>query len=153
MLLYLVAIFAEFFAPSLPQQRNLQFRYCPPQLLRWTPSAGLHVDAMQLQIDPVTLRNMYVERTDVTVPLQFFARGEPYRLWGILPMQRHLIGSTTGQPVYLLGADRYGRDLLTRIIYGSRVSLSVGLVGIAITFVLGMVIGGISGLHRRAAPI
>jgi peptide/nickel transport system permease protein len=156
-LLYLIAIFAEFFAPSTPQNRNLDFQYCPPQVLHWSPSNGLHVSAMRLVMDPITLRKTYIEETNVAVPVSFFARGDEYNLWGLLPMRLHLLGVNRGRwqtqahpgdvepSFYFLGADKYGRDILSRIIYGSRVSLSVGLIGIAITFLLGVTIGGISG--------
>ncbi len=153
-LLYLVAIFAEFVAPYRPNTRDLDHQFCPPQLPRWSPSLGLHVYAMKLEVDKVTLRKTYSERADVPIRLSFFARGEPYRLWGVIPMRRHFFGVDTTQTVatadvrptfYFLGADKYGRDIHSRIIYGSRISLSVGLVGIVITFTLGMTIGGISG--------
>ena len=149
-LLYLLAIFAEFFAPQTSAQRNLDFQYCPPQIVRWTWSNGLHVRAMRLVIDPVTLRKTYVEEKTVPVPVFFFVKGSEYRLFGMIPMQRHFFGIDRAKApqdasFYLLGADRYGRDILSRIIYGSRVSLSVGLIGIAFTFLLGISIGGVSG--------
>jgi peptide/nickel transport system permease protein len=151
-LLYLVAIFAEFVAPYGPNTRDLDHQFCPPQLPRWSPSQGLHVYAMKLENDPITLRKTYSERIQTPVHLSFFAKGEPYRLWGLIPMTRHLLGVDAGHVAddvkptfYFLGADKYGRDIHSRIIYGSRISLSVGLVGIAITFILGMTIGGISG--------
>jgi peptide/nickel transport system permease protein len=156
-LLYSIAIFAEFFAPSLPQNRSLDFQYCPPQLLRWSPANGLHVRAMRLVMDPITLRKTYVEEKTAPVPVSFFVSGDEYRLWGLFPTHLHLIGvnhdrwQASAHPVdiepsfYFLGADKYGRDIFSRIIYGSRVSLSVGLIGIAITFILGISIGGVSG--------
>ncbi len=149
-LLYVVATFAEFFAPQLSTERNLDFQYCPPQLIRWSPGDGLHVRPMKLLIDPVTLRKRYVEEKSGAVPVSFFVSGSEYRLWGLIPMQRHFIGinrerASRDASFYFLGADRYGRDILSRIIYGSRVSLSVGLIGIAMTFLLGITVGGVSG--------
>lgn len=150
--LYLLAIFAEFFAPTDPHQRQLDFQYCPPQPVHWSISEGFHVPAMELQVDPVTLRRTYVEHDDQTVPLGFFVEGTPYRMWGLIPMRTHFFGvdrteaGAEAMPTfYLLGADQYGRDILSRAIYGARISLSVGLVGITIAFILGMAIGGFSG--------
>jgi peptide/nickel transport system permease protein len=145
-LLYGVALLAEFVAPYSPMAKDLAHPYCPPQLVRFSFSRGFYTYAMQLQVDPVTFRKTYVERTDQAIDVNLFARGAPYRLWGIIPLQRHLIGSADPSiPFHFLGADKYGHDIFSRTIYGSRVSLSVGLIGIAITFLLGMSIGGISG--------
>jgi len=77
--------------------------------------------------------------------LRLFAKGDPYRLFGLIPMETHLVGLSDGSPLFLLGADHLGRDLLSQIIYGARVSLSIGLVGVVLTMVIGVAIGGISG--------
>ena len=154
---YLVAIFAEFFAPINPQTRDLENLYCPPQLPSLSFSDGFHAHAMIRQTDPETLRHVYRKSDDHVVPLKFFAKGDPYKLWGLLTMERHFIGINHEDYrklhgpdaeipiIHLLGADKYGRDIFARVIYGSRISLSIGLVSIAITLLLGISIGGISG--------
>ncbi len=155
-LMYGVALLAEFIAPQTPRSRDLDFQYCPPQLVRFSFGDGLHTHAMQRHIDPITLRRTYVERADQPIPLGLFVKGETYKFWGLFETNRHLLGvdrdelaeqegMETEASFHLLGADKYGRDLFTRVVYGARVSLSVGLIGIAATFVLGMTIGGISG--------
>jgi peptide/nickel transport system permease protein len=115
------------------------------------------VYAVKRHIDPVTFRKTYREDPNDIVPLGFLVRGEPYTLWGLVEWDRHLFGAETAEyfrrnpgsesipTFYLLGADMYGHDLYSRIIYGSRVSLSVGIIGIVITFVLGLIVGGVSG--------
>lgn len=151
--LYLLAAFAEFFAPYTREWRDLGHIYAPPQLPRWSWEDGLHVRAMVRERDPVTFRNAYYEHSEDVLPLGFLVKGQPYRLWGLVSWDRHFVGLRDLHPLadgslptfYFLGADKFGQDIFSRLIYGARVSLSVGLVSIAVTFVLGVLIGGISG--------
>jgi peptide/nickel transport system permease protein len=170
--LYFIAVFAEFFSPYTREWRDLNHAYCPPQVVHYSFAQGLHVNAVTRHVDPITFRKTYMLDKERNIPVGFFVKGEPYEMWGFIPMQRHFFGvnrqtyerqeaartgsqqlteaarGTQGEPVptfYLLGADKYGRDTLTRMIYGARISLSVGLIGIACTFLLGVIIGGISG--------
>jgi peptide/nickel transport system permease protein len=163
LVLYLVAGFVEVFAPYTSGWKDLQHLYAPPQLPRWSPTDGFYVYAVDRHIDPITFRNSYIENVDHVIPLSFFVKGDPYKLWELMPWDRHFFGVDMEEyellqmqragtvpddeipTFYLLGADRYGHDLLSRILYGARVSLSVGIVGIVLMFVLGLLIGGISG--------
>jgi peptide/nickel transport system permease protein len=150
--LYALALGAEFFAPYTRRWRDLSHAYCPPQLPRF--AHGFYVPAMKQLKDPLTLQKTYLEDQERIVKLGFFVRGEPYRFWGLFTLDRHFFGvkedaarrpDGTRPTFFFLGADKYGQDVFSRLIYGSRISLSVGLVSIAVTFLLGVTIGGISG--------
>lgn len=157
--LYTVALFAEMVAPYPKDFSRPEAIYHPPQFPRFSLSHGLHVPRLERQTHPIDLSKFYLLREDRHVPLGFLVRGEPYRLWGLIPMERHLFGvdlaeyhrahpesSGTGPPVFMfLGGDRYGRDLFSRLIHGARISLSIGLVAIVFTFIFGITLGGISG--------
>jgi len=147
--MYLTALFADFVAPYTLDCRNIDSVYAPPQRLHWVADDGFHLRPFVYGLkgwrDPTTLRKLYVEDRTRRYPLRWFARGEPYALWGLFETDRHLFGVESGGTVFLLGADSLGRDLLSRIIHGSRISLTIGLVGVAISFVLGLSIGGLSG--------
>ncbi|UXT51422.1 ABC transporter permease [Agrobacterium tumefaciens] len=153
--LYLVGLFAEFLAPALPMTAKSQYTYAPPQgisLFAPTPDGGskfqLHVKGYKVEIDKVALRRTFVVDDTKTVPIGLFVKGPAYKLWGIIPMERHLMGPINpNDPMYLLGADRLGRDVFSRLVYGTRVSMSIGLIGVAISLVLGVVIGSISGFY------
>jgi peptide/nickel transport system permease protein len=159
--LYLMAIFAEFFAPYPSLWKDLPHAYCPPQTPGFSLADGLHVRAVKQHVDPITFQKTYMEDPKDIVPLGFFVKGQGYKLCGLIPWDRHFIGvnhekymaarggqGSQGGPLatfYAIGADKYGRDLLSRMIHGARISLSIGLLAIVITFIFGVTIGGISG--------
>lgn len=156
--MYLMAVTAGFWAPYPQNWRQMEFASAYPQLPRFNFSDGLHFDTVTLLRDPISLKTYYLTDPDRPVPLGFFVQGVPYRMLGLFEMDTHFLGvdlkafnelypdeEQDPPPFLLLGADRYGHDIFSRIVYGSRISLSIGLVSIAITFVLGLIIGGISG--------
>ncbi|NED96300.1 ABC transporter permease [Phytoactinopolyspora alkaliphila] len=151
LLIYLVALFAEFLAPVSTGTFDPEYTYAPPQRLHLVDTSdgwdlGLHVYGYEQHRDPDSLEPSYTVDESRTIEIGLFVKGEEYDLFGLIPWDRHLIGpKTAGDPFYLLGADRNGRDLLSRIIHGTRVSMTIGLVGVTFSFFLGVVLGGISG--------
>jgi len=149
LVLYFVAVFCEFLAPYPLERRDVANAYAPPQRVHFVAADGLHlrpfVYGLACKRHPETLRKVYVEDRSRVYPVRLFVRGEPYRLWGLFETDVHLLGVEGGGTLYLLGADALGRDMLSRILYGSRISLTIGLIGVSMSFVLGLTIGGVSG--------
>lgn len=154
-LLYLVGAFAEFLAPGDPNASRPQYTYAPPQPIGWfVPDADggtrfqPHVKGYAIEVDPDSFRRTFVPSDDQIVPIGLFVEGEPYRMWGLFETNRHLVGPLqANEPMYLLGTDRLGRDLLSRLIHGTRISMSIGLIGVAMSLVLGIVLGSLSGYY------
>ncbi|SDS75415.1 ABC transporter permease [Actinopolymorpha singaporensis] len=147
-LVYLLAAFCEFWAPATPDTYRATYSYAPPQRIHVSFQGGLHffVDDYRSQVSRKTLLREFTPDPNQRVALRFFPHGEKYKLWGVFPTTVHFFGPVQpGRPLYLLGADEQGRDLLTRLIYGSRVSMSVGLIGVGLGLVLGTALGGVSG--------
>jgi peptide/nickel transport system permease protein len=151
-ILYFIAIFAEFVSPHDPLHRFKDYLAFPPTTIHIRDTQGKFHTPFVYGIvkgrDPVTFRPVYQEDTGVIYPIGLFVRGDAYKLWGLIPSDIHLFGVGGGEeatPLFVLGTDTIGRDVLSRIFYGGRISLSVGLVGIAISFILGLILGGVSG--------
>ena len=150
-LIYLVALFVEFLAPFLPDQTNSKYLYAPPQPLHVVDDQGnwgLYVYGYTSKIDPVALRRTFDIDSSVKLPVGLLVEGVPYKLFNLIPGNRHLIAPfDSSQPMYLLGADRLGRDVLSRLIVGTRVSMSIGLIGVLMSLILGILLGGLSGYY------
>ncbi len=154
LLLYAVALFAEFIAPYSAGTYSATHTFLPPQniqLFQQTETGWRfypHVYGHKVQVDPESFKRTYVVDEEIAYPVGLFVRGEEYELWGLFTLDLHLIGAAQyGDPVHLIGTDRLGRDVLSRTIYGTRVSMSVGLVGVGLSLGLGVILGGISGYY------
>lgn len=150
--LYLIAIFCEFVAPLDPHYRHANFIYAPPTRIHFIDEEGNFslrpfVYGLKSEFDLKTFRRIYVPDHSTKYPIYFFVRGPEYRMWGLFKTNWHLFGVEKGGHLFLLGTDELGRDVLSRIIYGTRISLSIGLVGVALSLGIGLIIGGISGLR------
>jgi len=152
-LLYFIAAFAEVLAPYDPDQSNARAINHPPQalhLIKATLDGGWtiqpHVIGMALKRDPITLATTFTADPARTVDITLFGKGTPVKMWGLFTIERRLLAAKVpGERFYLIGADRLGRDMLSRIIAGTRISMSIGLIGVLMSLVLGIFLGGVSG--------
>ncbi len=154
-LIYVVALFGEFLAPADHLATNTRAPFAPPQSVHFfvEDSAGnrsfqLHAKGLTMQLDRVAMRRTFVEDDSKVIPLGFFVRGFEYKLLWLIPTEVHLFGpKNPHDKVYFFGADRLGRDVLSRIIMGTRISMSIGLVGVIVALMIGVSLGGLSGYY------
>ena len=148
--LYFVIMIVEFLAPYNLHTRNVDFIHAPPQWVRFFHEGsfvGPFVYGRDMTLDMDTLKRNYTDNPNKVEKLRFFCSGDKYKFWGVAESSFHLVCPAEGGQFFLLGSDRLGRDVFSRILYGARVSLTIGLIGVAISFVLGIVIGGLAGYH------
>ena len=150
LVMYGSTLVSEVLAPYNLQTRNTDFIYASPQAVHLFHEGrflGPFVYEQRKSLDMKTLRRIYTEDRAKPHRLDFLCSGDPYRFWNLFDASFHLACPPQGATLFLLGTDRLGRDVLSRILYGARISLTIGLLGIAISFALGLVIGGLAGYY------
>lgn len=152
-ILYTLGMFCEFFATYDPQKRHPDFPDAPPQQIHFfhegTFSLRPFVYGYAVEFDMDKFVNVYVADPTQRSPIYFFVRGDEYKLWGLFRSNLHLLGVKEGT-FFPFGTDELGKDLFSQTLTGARVSLSIGLVGVALSFILGCILGGISGYFGGA---
>ncbi len=150
-LLYFGAAFCEILSPYAANAMHSDYKSLEPQRIHFFDENGLtapFVYGLKRELNMETFERVSVVDTSVKYPVRLFGRGEEYAFWGLFKTDVHLLACDG--PMFLLGTDIHGRDMLSRILYGSRISLSVGIAGIAVTFLLGLSIGSVSGYFGGA---
>jgi peptide/nickel transport system permease protein len=148
--LYAMIVVCEVIAPYALDTRNTDYIYAPPQPIHIVDRGHLvapYVLGFDYRLDMTNLKRVYTPDSKKPQTLRFFCRSDGYRFWGLFPTDFHLVCPAQGGQLFLLGTDRLGRDVLSRLIYGARISLTVGLLGVAVSFTLGILIGGIAGYY------
>jgi peptide/nickel transport system permease protein len=147
---YASILVSEILAPYNLHTRDTKHIYAPPQALHFFHDGsfvGPFVYGYNMRLDLTTLKREYSDDPRKVQRVRFFCIGDDYRFWGLIDGSFHLVCPAQGGALYLLGTDRLGRDLLSRITYGTRISLTVGLFGIVVSFLIGLSLGGISGFY------
>lgn len=147
---YILVVLAEFISPYNLHTRHNNYIYAPPQSVRIFHEGQLTFpfvyDYKQVLNEETWSRDYVIDKSK-PMPIRFFCSGDSYKFWGIIPSNNHIFCSSKDGVLFLLGTDRKGRDVLSRIIYGARISLTIGLIGIFISFVLALIIGGLAGYY------
>ncbi len=154
--LYVSILFSEFLAPYGLNNRNVDFIHAPPQsinLFHEGKFVGPFVYGTSYKLDMENLKRTYTTDTSKVEKIRFFCRGDSYKFWGIWKSDLHLYCPAVNGTLFLHGTDRLGRDVMSRMIYGARISLTIGLLGITISFILGISIGGIAGYYGGMADM
>ncbi|MDP2895996.1 MAG: ABC transporter permease [bacterium] len=146
-ILYLTALFADFIAPYRYDSEDRQRPYLSPDKIRFLDEKGFSWQPFVFQRTSKLHLGERIEKIDTSKRfyIRFFVKGEPYKFLGLIRSRVHLFGTDAPSGIHLLGSDWNGRDIFSRVCHGARVSLSVGLIGVFISFTLGMIIGGVSG--------
>ncbi|MEO0672758.1 MAG: ABC transporter permease [Pseudomonadota bacterium] len=146
---YFCVIFAGPIAPYNPSTRHIDHIYAPPQSIRLFDANGSFVGPFvygyDYRLNMENLKREYTVNTDKIQRLRFFCQGDRYRFWGLVETRFHVMCPAEGEPTFLLGSDRLGRDVLSRIIHGARISMTIGLIGVSVAIVLGIFFGGLAG--------
>lgn len=156
LILYFSILISEVVAPYNLQTRDADHVYAPPQAIHMFHEGsfiGPFTYGFSYRLDMENLKREYAENPQEVQPIRFFCRGDSYKFWGIVEADFHFVCPPQDGTMFLLGTDRLGRDVLSRIIYGARISLTIGLIGVAISFFLGIVIGGIAGYYGGMADM
>jgi peptide/nickel transport system permease protein len=158
-LFYVVALFADTIACTEPFDTQATRGYVPPQSIHWFDADGhFHpqVFALKGKRDPRTFKLSYAPDPGEPRDVVLFGHGFPYNLFGVIPADRHLLAVSDGKPqdsLFLLGTDQLGRDVFSRLVLATRTSLTIGLVGVSLSLILGILLGGVSGLYGGMADL